>query len=272
MRGLQGHLRLVCARDERGRSHLRSQSFRAPMHISKPHEEEGTLVVNVVNPTAGLLAGDEIECEVSVEAGARLLLTTPSAARAHQMRGGCAHVSQHFEIAADAFLDVWPELFIPQAGARYRQRTTVKIEPGGEVLLAEMLAPGRVASGEAFLYDSLRWETDIVHAGELIARERYTLRPGTPSVEALRDVFPAAYYGSVYVISPKLSADAPCWAAIHDLHHAACWVGISSLRRSGFVVKVVAANSITLRREMSSIRRSIYGGLGRPEPNFRRAG
>jgi urease accessory protein UreH len=44
--------------------------------LSKPHDDSDTLVVNVVNATAGLLAGDRIECHVEVETGASLLLTS----------------------------------------------------------------------------------------------------------------------------------------------------------------------------------------------------
>jgi urease accessory protein len=73
MRGLSGHLRLVCGVDERGLTYLREQSFCAPVHLSKPHHEESVLVVNIVNPTAGLLAGDRVQYDVAVESGARVL-------------------------------------------------------------------------------------------------------------------------------------------------------------------------------------------------------
>ena len=43
---LNGHLQLVCARGADGRGYLREQSFRAPMHISKPWWEDGLLVVS----------------------------------------------------------------------------------------------------------------------------------------------------------------------------------------------------------------------------------
>jgi len=98
MAGLTGHLHLVCAADERGRSYVREQSFCAPIHLSKPHEDEGVLVVNMVNPTAGLLAGDRIEVRVAVEGGARLLLTAPSASRALCTPEG--HAALFFETLA----------------------------------------------------------------------------------------------------------------------------------------------------------------------------
>jgi urease accessory protein len=118
-RGIRGHLRLVCGPDSRGFSSLREQSFRAPIHLSKPHLDAETLVVNVVNPTAGLLQDDRIEQDVRVKQGASLLLTSPSASRAHRVRTGWAEVSQHFHVAAGAALEVLPETFIPQAGASF---------------------------------------------------------------------------------------------------------------------------------------------------------
>ncbi|MGB8168325.1 MAG: urease accessory protein UreD, partial [Chthoniobacteraceae bacterium] len=257
-RGLVGHLHLVCAADADGRSYLRSQSFRAPIHLSKPHEDEGVLVVNVVNPTAGLLAGDRIEVRVSVENGARLLLTAPSASRAHCAPEGHAELVQEFDVAAGGWLDVWPELFIPQGGARYRQRTILRVEEGGEALFFETLAPGRVAMGEVFAYTALDWETDVFLGAELIARERYRLSPEGESVRALRGQFATGYYASCFVVSPLLGAESPCWRAIHELHGAEAWIGCSPLRRGGWVIKAVAAGSVALRRKLAAIRRELY--------------
>ena len=145
------------------------------------------------------------------------------------------------------------------------------MEPGGTLLLAEMLAPGRVASGEAFAYEWLRWETDVFAGEERVARERYTLQPGTPSVEAMRRVFPNAYYASLYVVSEQLDESAACWRAIHDLQSERAWVGVSRLRRAGWVVKIVAADSLGLRDVMAEVRRLIYQALGAKEPDLRRA-
>ena len=270
-RGLTGHLHLVCAADEQGRSYLRSQSFCAPIHLSKPHEDEGVLVVNVVNPTAGLLAGDRIDCRICVERGARLLVTTPSASRAHCAPEGHAELVQEFQVAAGGWLDVWPELFIPQAGARYRQRTILRVAAGGEALFFETLAPGRVAMGEAFAYTALDWETDIFLDDELIARERYRLAPESESVGALRAQFATGYYASCFVVSPVLNAESPCWRAIHELHEADAWIGSSPLRRGGWVIKVLASGSVLLRRKLGAIRRELYAALGRRAPSLRRA-
>jgi len=271
MAGLSGHLHLVCAADKAGRSYLRSQSFCAPMHLSKPHEDAGVLVVNVVNPTAGLLSGDRIDCRVRVESGARLLVTTPSASRAHRAPEGYSELVQHFEVASGGWLENWPELFIPQGGARYRQRTTLRVEEGGEALFFETLAPGRVAMGEAFAFAELEWETEVLLGGETIARERYRLTSESAAIAALRGQFATGYYASCFVVTPRLAADAPVWKAIDALHEREAWVGCSALRRGGFVVKIVAAGSVLLRRKLAAVRRELHTAMGWAEPSLRRA-
>jgi urease accessory protein len=87
---LHGGLDIVAGLDDRGVTILRRQSFSAPVHLSKPHHDEGWLVVNMASPTSGLLAGDRVEVRVAVEPGARLLLTAPSASRIHTMTTGHA--------------------------------------------------------------------------------------------------------------------------------------------------------------------------------------
>lgn len=273
MAGLTGHLDLVCAPDSRSVSILRQQSFSAPIHLSKPHHDAETLVVNVVNPTAGLLAGDRISCRVAVESGARLLLTTPSASRAHRMTSGEAILRQDIQVATGGFLEFWPELFIPQAGTRYRQHTAIRLQAGAEVLFFESLAPGRVASGEAFAFDSLQWETTVHHEGTLAARERYHLTPGNEAIGALRRAFPEAYYASGIVCSPRLDPQHPVWQRLHDLHTAEAWIGCGRLAAGGgAIVKCLASGSVPLRRLLAAVRGELYAALDRPAPALRRAG
>ena len=162
---LRGHLDLVCAADADGRTFIREQSFRAPFHLSKPYWDDHALIVQIVNPTAGVFAGDALTSRVAVESGARVLLTTPSANRIHAMPAGRASLEQHFSVADDAWLEVMPELFIPQAQCRYRQRTSLEVAESGEIFFVETLAPGRVARGEIFEFSEIEWEFELRHAG-----------------------------------------------------------------------------------------------------------
>ena len=240
------------------------------MHLSKPFLDEGMLIVNVVNPTAGLLAGDRVVCSVSVESGASLSLTTPSANRAHRMDAGFAEVTQNLRVAAGGFLDCWPEPLIPQAGSRLRQSTNIVVEENGELLFLESIAPGRVASGEAFEFAEIEWRTDIFSAHEHIVRERYRLTPGCESVRVLKSVFEHAYHATCFAVAPQLSAASPCWASLFAMQGPEVWIGTTPLGHAGWAIKIITNGSLAMRRTLSAVRSQLYASLGRSEPSFRR--
>ena len=276
---LEGGFDLLCAPDARGESVLREQFFRAPIHLSKPHRDAGALVVNVVTPTAGLFAGDRVRLRAEVAGGARLVLTTPAATRVHAMRGaeGWAETQQEFVVRAGGSLEWWPEPLIPQGGARHHQRTTLTVEAGGELLFLETVAPGRVAAGEAFAFEELRWATDLRCGERLVARERFWLTPDGPGLAGLRRRFPRGYWGSVFVVAPGLADRASrdweeALRAGHD-EGKGCWLGVSASGAPGaFVLKLVTADSLGLRRLVGALRKQVYAALDRSPPDLRRVG
>lgn len=269
--GIRGHLKLVCALDSRRIPILREQSFRAPIHLSKPHLDQGTLVLNVVNPTAGLLQDDRILQDVSVETGGRLLLTTPSASRAHRVREGWAEVRQFFHVAPGAFLEVLPEMFIPQSGAAYRQDTRIQVEPGGSLLFFENIAPGRLASGESFKYAQLDWRTDVFLGADFLARERYRIEPDSAAVRSLRRRFSNAYYGSLLAIDTRLTPDLDCWKAILNLQSEILWIGVSNLHSSGaWSLKWLSNSAVQTRFAQDKIRSFLYSATKAAAPDLRR--
>ena len=95
MADFSGHLSLRAATRADGRTVLARQSFRAPYHLSKPYwdMDAKTLLVQVVNPTAGILSGDRLESDLDVRKGAALLVTTPSASRVFKMKSGTAEAA-----------------------------------------------------------------------------------------------------------------------------------------------------------------------------------
>ena len=271
LQGMSGHLRLICALDSRGVSTLRDQSFRAPIHLSKPHWDKDTLVLNVVNPTAGLLEDDRITQDVLVESGARLLLTMPGASRAHRVQSGWAAMEQRFRVADGAFLEVLPEVFIPQAGAAYRQTTRLEVAEGGTLLFFETLAPGRTASGEVFQYRRLDWHTDLWIGEQHAARERLRLEPGTPPIAALMERFPTGYYAGILAVSSRLEKVSRALEHLNELQSEEVWIGQSRLAHSsGWSLRILAQNAPVLRDAVHKVRRGLYEQLGCETPELRR--
>lgn len=261
---MKGHLHLTCACDRAGRSALREQSFRAPLHLSKPHEDAGALVVNVVNPTAGIFDGDELELEARVETGAQLVLTTPSASRIYQSRTGRpAVMRQTVRAAGGSFVEFLPEPLIPQAGSRYEQHTELLADAGSELIFFEWLSPGRVAGGEVFQYARLDWRTDVRVEDRLVARERYTLEPSRPvTLTALTSRFPQAHYlGCFWITSRPFPRE-----AVEALEHRGIYLGWSALSSGGWTIKVLAGDALTTRKLLGGLREVLYKTMGRVPP------
>jgi urease accessory protein len=264
---VKGHLHLSCSVGANGESYLREQSFRAPLHLSKPHFDAGSLVLNIVNPTAGIFDDDEIELDLVVEEGARLVLSTPSSSRIYRSRkGGPAKVRQSIKIGAGSFVEYYPEPFIPHAGARFQQHNDLCIAEGGSMLYFEWLTPGRVASGEVFLYDELQWDTDVRLDKKLIIRECYTLRPDDFSLHGIRTAFDAAHYLSCIVVG-----DFPFpQDAIEGLGNDAVYLGCGPLCTGGWTIKALCLDSVHARRTMVALREVLYLSMGRERPHLGR--
>jgi len=238
------------------------------MHISKPWWEEGLLIVNAVNSTAGLFSGDAIDTTVDVKSGAQMLLTSPTASRAYRMPSGMATVRQAFRVASGAWLELLPALFIPHAGSTYSQETSIHLEPGACFLSFETFAPGRVASGEAWQFTRFESSFQLSCDSRLIVRDTYSITPDSPAVDAVRHQFPAACHATCYAVGAAFSDT--LLAAISGLHHTACWIGCTRLDGPAIAVRLVAADNLQLTRALAGIRCLLYGAFARPVPALRR--
>jgi urease accessory protein len=257
MSEFSGNLNLRATAREDGRTVLSAQTFRAPFHVSKPYwdVEAKTLLIQVVNPTAGILAGDKLESEIAVEANASLLVTTPSASRVFRMKDGVAESRQRLAVAAGAWLEVMPEPLVPHGGSRFRQVTSVEVDGGGALFFVDQLMPGRVAHGEAWTWDRLCLELDVKLNGELILRER--LDQSGADLSALAELsgsgLGACFANAILICASE--ADSPAWRGpIEALHGEGLWVGVSPLRKNGWSFKLVGQDNLRLRSALRTMR------------------
>jgi len=217
------------------------------------------LLVQVVNPTAGILSGDRLESSVEVASGAALLLTTPSASRVFRMRTGEAGSTQRFNVERGGWLEVLPEPIVPHRGSVFHQRTSLTVAEGGSAFYADLLMPGRVAHGEAWRWSRLVLELDVRHGGERLLHERFDQDgAGLRELAALAGAGEGACFGNAVVIADGLGVEAsPAWRdQLHSLHTDGVWIGASQLRLGGgWSIKFVASDGVRLRHTLKEIRR-----------------
>lgn len=258
MAGLSGFLRLRAETTPAGRTVLREQAFRAPFHLSKPYwdPDARALLVQVVNPTAGILDGDELSSDISVGPEAALVVTTPSATRVFQMREGGAGSRQTFAVASRGWLEVMPEPLVPHRGSRFRQTTTIDAAADASVCYVDQLMPGRLGHGEAWAWEKLQLEMTVRVDGELVLRER--LDQGGTGLRALAEAGGSganACFANLVIIGPEAAgSDRDLFRQLHSLQDENFLIGVSPLHRQGWSIKCVARDPIRLRDGLKSTR------------------
>lgn len=177
--------------------------FQVPLQVLRPLylDEVGTAYVYLVSPCGGVVGGDTYNMTVVVEAGARACLTTPSATKLYAAPGAPARQRLDLTLQAGAVLEYVPEQVIPFAQAAFHQYTGVRLGAGACLMFLEIVAPGRLARGEAFAYRDYDSSVRIENAhGGVLLRERTRLRPGWQRLDG-PGLFEGFYYlGTFYAL------------------------------------------------------------------------
>lgn len=176
-----GLLDLGMRRDATGRTCVRRQHQRFPLRTTVPFyldpHDRGMAFVYAQNPTGGVFEGDRLVTKVEVEPQARVHLTTQSATKIFSMTADYAKQDYCFQIGESAVLEHIPDMLIPHAHARLRQRISVELSPGAAYIGAEVIAPGRAARDERFAYQALQLITTVTHDGREIGTDVVRLVP-----------------------------------------------------------------------------------------------
>jgi urease accessory protein len=134
--------------------------------------------LTISSPGGGVLQGDRLEIDISIEEGAQLHVGTTSATRIYGMPNGAAEMRTSFNVAPGAYGGYVPDAFIPYAGSRFTGRARHVVAEGGALILAEVVGPGRQARGESLAYDFFNSDTEVRRPnGSLLFRDTTRLCP-----------------------------------------------------------------------------------------------
>jgi urease accessory protein len=168
-------------------------------------------------------------------------------------------------VAAGAMLEYFPLPLIPFARARYVQETTVALEPGGVCLVAEVLAPGRLARGERFAYDLVRNRVEGWIGGRLVLFEQMLLEPRRHPPTGVGLLDGRGYLATLYVLTTRpFDHWVPKWNRQLAEHYSES-VGITELAYGGLVVRMLGRTGQDVLRCLDAVHDLIRReGLGLP--------
>ncbi len=231
------------------RTVLTRSSCSSPWHYFPPSvlDDSGWAYIWLVNPSGGLVGGDQVTVVAQLQDDAYVLMTSPSANRIYRSAGESAVQEVRLTVGVGARLEWLPEVTIPFAGSRFRQSIQVDLARGATVVLWDALASGRIARAERWAFASYENEIVIRTASGQSAVERLSVTP--KSVGAM--VKHWDYIGSFFVVGDL--AEPARLAALEAEMVELCrqqpgeWLGgVSRLAVSGLVVKVVARSASVL--------------------------
>ncbi len=264
---LDSTLRLRFEATEDGVTRLTHRQTGGLCHVGKPYWDGRALLTQLINPTAGFFAGDRLDAEIDVLAGASVLLSSPSATRLHTMHSGASEMIQTFRIGENAWLEVIPDLLIPQAASEATIRTRIEVHPTASLVFLDLLAPGRHAHGESLAFRRLATALDIATPDGLpLARERARLAPATDAWRLLSPDGQPAFVATFWLHLPgfgKMADVLPELEARFTTGTLA--IGASELSPGFAVIRVLTPDSLAVRKTCLAIREH----LGRHLPRLR---
>jgi urease accessory protein len=260
-------LRLNFSRDSAsGRTFLADSFQESPLKVVRAFTmEDGTALAHLHNVSGGLLGGDRLRLQVNLASGTNVQLTTTGATRIYRNREGSSTTMQCNEISvgAGALLEYLPDATIPYAGARYVQRTSIDLAAGAGMFWWEIVAPGREAHGELFMYEEFAIRTRVSALGRRIAAENFCLRPMRENVSSIARLGHFRYAATFYIC--RVGVEAGAWRAMEDrlreltasmTRHGEILWGVSSLVAQGLVVRCLARNGREVLPGLQAIWRS----------------
>ncbi len=271
--GRRGALSYVFER-QGPRTVLTRSSCSSPWHYFPPSflDDSGCACTWLVNPSGGLVGGDQVTVAAQLQDDTHVLMTSPSANRVYRSEGEPAVQEVRLTVGAGARLEWLPEVTIPFAGSRFRQSIQVELAPGATVVLWDAMASGRVARDERWAF--ARYENEIVirtASGRSVV-ERLSVTPDSVGTT----VKGWDYVGSLFIVGDaveqgRFSVLEAGLTALCEQQPGQLLGGVSMPAVPGLVMKVVArsATALTtfLEAAWSHLRLSLWG---LPAPVLRR--
>jgi urease accessory protein len=269
--GRAGRLDLDYERQD-GRTILTRSWCSSPWHLFPPMylDSSGCAFTPLVNPSGGLVTGDDLSIHASIGLKAHVVLFTPSANRVYRALDGDARQTVTLSVASGAKLEWFPDVTIPFAGSRFVQTVDLRLATGASALIWDSLASGRVARGERWQFECVQNEVQITTSTGDRLLERWDIAPKRYETAL---VHAYDYVASLFVVSEELrretwSAMREDLAAVLDSLGEDLLGGVSEPSIPGLVVKLAARSAQSLASAQAALwhaARLHLCGLAKPE-------
>jgi urease accessory protein len=234
-----------------------SGSLRVRFPNSSAREPEAV----IVNTGGGIAGGDRADLDVSLEPGARLVITTAAAEKVYRALDTAASIAVKAEVGAGASLAWLPQETILFDRVRLERTIDIGLADDAALLFGESIVFGRAAMGEVVAQGALidRWR--VRRGGRLVFAEGLRLDGAVSEKLARRAAADGGAALATVLIAPGGEAELAAVRALNE--NFAGDVGISAWNGIA-VARLCAKDGAVLRRDLTHVLAALRpGGLPR---------
>ena len=226
------------------------------LRVRCPGPPSAELEAVIVNTAGGVAGGDRLMFDITVEAGARLLVTTAAAEKVYRTLEAAASIEVTLRVGAGSSLAWLPQETILFDRARLKRAIDVDLAEDARLLLAEAIVFGRAGMGEAvneaLLFD--RWR--LRRGGQLVHAEATRL----DGAVARKLAKPAVANGGIAVATVLVApGDETAAAGVRALgEQLRGEVGVSAWNGLA-LVRLCAADGEALRHDLLAVLAAVRG-------------
>tara|TARA_R110001583_G_scaffold130834_1_gene282527 strand:+ start:26060 stop:26902 length:843 start_codon:yes stop_codon:yes gene_type:complete len=152
---------------------LSHRSQRGPLTVQRAFYPEGDVChLYILHPPGGVVGGDSLTINTTINANASTLLTTPGATKFYRSQGETAHQKQNLQLAEYAALEWLPQENIYFPGAQARMSTHINLATKARFIGWETHCLGLPANNETFTTGQLNLDFSLFRDDVPILIER----------------------------------------------------------------------------------------------------
>jgi urease accessory protein len=257
--GKSGSIRMEFEADPRTGKTTASELFsRVPLQVQKALYLEDSFpqmaYVYVMSPSGGVLQGDRLSIDISLEKGSRVHVTTQAATKVYSMNRNYATQVVNAVVGEGCYLELIPDQLIPYRNSRFHQCVSMRVHDDATMVYSEIVTPGRTGRGERFEYDICSLKTiGLDQASRVRFLDAMLLEPKRYSPLHLLDP-ERLVFASLYIITRSLDPKSLSDTIYDILQEGPASGGASVLPgHDGVFARMIGGTADELKRAINSV-------------------
>lgn len=157
----------------------------------------------IVHPPAGIAGGDHLTFEISVDAAAHALVTTPGAGKWYRTNGKQAYQHIHISVEHNAVFEWLPQETMLFDGANAHSETLIQLDQTASFIGWDMLVIGRQARDEKFQSGAYHSHFKLWRNQQLLVADTLSFKGNDRWLSSCLGMNNHAVMGSLWAVPPE---------------------------------------------------------------------